>query len=248
MPWDEDGTDYDEPKSGGDSHEDEFDEEYGEQQPKGDPDKARADELAAAFGADIEFWENQGSDNRQQDRPSEPDYSPFAREVSDFDDFSFTWATESVAGELGDANRVAQSSRLDADGFEPAKPFEEARDDTSVSFPFPQRSPDRSEPRDAAGSEAVSQAEPTTIGMFVEPPADTGPFPDSEPIFVGEPEDIDPTLSDTTIQADSYEVDIDASLPDDTSSEPYVATAFSDPATEFSSDISNSPQSTEFLG
>ena len=41
MPWDEDGTDYDEPKPSGDSHEDEFDEEYGEQQPKGIQTKRR---------------------------------------------------------------------------------------------------------------------------------------------------------------------------------------------------------------
>ncbi|HEX2212921.1 MAG TPA: hypothetical protein VHH12_05610, partial [Mycobacterium sp.] len=112
MPWDEDGTDYDEPKSGGDSHEDEFDEEYGEQQPKGDADRARADELAAAFGADIEFWENQGSDTRQQGLPPPSESSLFAKELGDFEDFSFDWAARSVAGALEDADHVAEVARL----------------------------------------------------------------------------------------------------------------------------------------
>lgn len=57
------GTDYDEPKSGGDSHEDEFDEEYGEQQPKGDP--GRPDNaLGDAYQADIYYLTA---------RPDEPD-------------------------------------------------------------------------------------------------------------------------------------------------------------------------------
>jgi hypothetical protein len=248
MPWDEDGTDYDEPKSGGDSHEDEFDEEHGEQQPKGDAEQARADELAAAYGADIEFWENQGSDNRQQDPPTRSESSPFAKELGDFEDFSFDWAARSVAGALEDADQVSDVARVISPGrddvdwaesvshvdppapdpitpaspaaFDPAVPFSEARDDTSVSFPFSQRSPDRSEPRDNDQSQTVEH-EPASV------------FSDG---FVSEPEP-------TTIGWDASQTDIPTGQFDDGPDPIYH------PATEYEPiDTSLTIESTDHLG
>lgn len=59
MPW-EDEPDYDEPGSGGggDSHEDEFDEEYGEQQPKGDPNAPDTWSWERQYGGQIDHWED----------------------------------------------------------------------------------------------------------------------------------------------------------------------------------------------
>jgi hypothetical protein len=57
-PWEQtENSDYDEQKpSSGDSHEDEFDDEYGEQRPKGDPNQPD-NSLEDAHQADIEYWE-----------------------------------------------------------------------------------------------------------------------------------------------------------------------------------------------
>ena len=286
MPWDEDGTDYDEPKSGGDSHEDEFDEEYGEQQPKGDAEQADADELAAAYGADIEYWENQGADNRQQDPPAGNESSPFAKELGDFEDFSFDWAARSVAGALEDAERVASVAGLSSPGrddfdwaesvspvgppapdpastepptvFDPAVPFSEARDDTSVSFPFPQRSPDRSETRGADESQAVehgpasvfsdgfvSEPEPTTIGMDYSqmdiPAGDSAELP--EPIYAPAT-DYEPMDTSLTIGMDYSHPDL---IPDDSVGTPEPIYA---PETEYEPGMDTSVQvdSTEYLG
>lgn len=57
-PWEQtENSDYDEQRpSSGDSHEDEFDDEYGEQRPKGDPNQPD-NSLEDAHQADIEYWE-----------------------------------------------------------------------------------------------------------------------------------------------------------------------------------------------
>ncbi|MEO3761415.1 hypothetical protein ABGB19_24445 [Mycobacterium sp. B14F4] len=278
MPWDEDGTDYDEPKSGGDSHEDEFDEEYGEQQPKGDADRAQADELAAAYAADIEFWENQGSDNRQQDPPAEPEYSPFAKSLGDFDDFSFEWAARSVAGALEDADQVSNVARLssleaedfdwaesvsqvgppapDAPPSEPpadfdfARPFSEARDDTSVSFPFSERSPDRSEPRGLDQPETVEHVEPVG-GAGSEPAPASSPSIEPASVFTDGAGDSGTSLSYQVGEPGPETIGFDPSMPDISATEFLDGPApIYDPATEFEPAPDNSLQidSTEFLG
>ena len=280
MPWDEEGTDYDEPKSGGgDSHEDEFDEEYGEQQPKGDPDQARADELAAAYAADIEFWENQGADNRQQDPPTREESSPFAKELGDFDDFSFDWAVRSVAGGLEDADQVADVARLSAPdrddfdwtdsvshtgppapepatAFDPAVPFSEGRADTDVSFPFSQRSPDRSEPRASDEPQTVDhgsasvfsdgfvdEPEPTTIGMdYSQVDVPAGDFDTPEPIYHPATE-YEPRDTSLNIGMDYSQTDL---LTGESTDPPEPIYA---PATEYEPmDNSLQVDSTEYLG
>lgn len=72
-PWEQaENSDYDEQKpSSGDSHEDEFDDEYGEQRPHGDPDRPD-NSLEDAYQADIEYWEEVARLNALA-KPYDPD-------------------------------------------------------------------------------------------------------------------------------------------------------------------------------
>lgn len=276
MPWDEDNTDYDEPKSGGETHEDEFDEEYGEQQPKGDPDRALADELAAAYAADIEFWENQGADNRKQDPPVDTGSSQFAKELGEFEDFTFDWAAKTVAGAVEDADQVARVAGLNSPGREDfdwaesaspvgppaadaptssgdydfARPFSEVRDDTSVSFPFSQRSPDRSEPRGVEESATVARLEPVGGAASEQAPAG-GPSFEPASVFTDGAGDSSTSLSYPVNEAGSETIGFNPSEPDVSTAEfdDGPAPIYS-PATEFepAEDTSLQIDSTEFLG
>lgn len=270
MPWDEEGTDYDEPKSGGDSHEDEFDEEYGEQQPKGDPDKARADELAAAFEADIKFWENQGSDNRQQEPPAESETSLLTKELADFDDFTFHSAAKSVTGPLEDANRDSLTSHLsahDPDDFDWAESLD------SVGPP----SPDGVAVPYAVAPDSYQAETNYGVGTFITDDTELGPQYDA-PVQAPEASDsyhpetdyiIGTVITDDTELGPQYDAPVRApeagedtseSLqlqldqpeilePDSLTSEPYAASSPSfDTATEFQSDAAEPMDSTEFLG
>lgn len=132
-PWEqEEGSDYDEPGSGGDSHEDEFDDEYGEQRPHGDPDRPD-NALEDAHQADIDYWEAMAQLNAIA-KPFDPG-GPFASDAAalnpyakPFDpDESFTSDASAVnpfADELEDSSAVSLSSQLtslDPDDFDYAE-------------------------------------------------------------------------------------------------------------------------------
>lgn len=120
-PWEqEEGSDYDEPGSGGDSHEDEFDDEYGEQRPHGDPDRPD-NALEDAFQADIEYWEEIARLNAIA-KPFEPGgvfesdaaaLNPHARPFDPDEPFTSDAATVSPFSEkLVDSSPVSASSQL----------------------------------------------------------------------------------------------------------------------------------------
>lgn len=138
-PWEQaENSDYDEQKPGsGDSHEDEFDEEYGEQRPHGDPDRPDKS-LEDAYQADIEYWEGVARLNALA-KPYDPEvkttseaaavgslarpYDPDAPTTSDA-------ATVSrFAEKLEDSSSVALSSKLtqpDPDDFDWAESVDPA--------------------------------------------------------------------------------------------------------------------------
>ena len=131
-PWEqEEGSDYDEPGSGGDSHEDEFDDEYGEQRPHGDPDRPD-NALEDAFQADVDYWEAVERLNAIA-RPFDPG-APFASEAAALNPYAKPFdvnesstsdaATLPFGDEFGDSSTVSQSSQLtspDPDDFDQAE-------------------------------------------------------------------------------------------------------------------------------
>ncbi|MEO3758704.1 hypothetical protein ABGB19_10530 [Mycobacterium sp. B14F4] len=150
-PWEQaENSDYDEQKpAGGDSHEDEFDEEYGEQRPHGDPDRPD-NSLEDAYQADIEYWEEVARLNALA-KPYDPDvkatseaaalnslarpYDPDASVTSD------AATVDPFADELADSSSVSLSSRLsspdpdDFDWAEHADPVGPPAPDSAVARP-----------------------------------------------------------------------------------------------------------------
>jgi hypothetical protein len=223
MPWDEEGTDYDEPKSGGDSHEDEFDEEYGEQQPKGDP--GRPDNaLEDAYQADIDYWEAMARLNAIA-RPFESGgafasdaaaLNPVARPFDPDESFSSdAAAVNPYAGALEDSSEVSLSSQLsslDPDDFERSESVDH------VGPPIPDSAAGQP---DATSSQSFDPAV-----QFTDPFGDTSLSLSSPPS--SPPDHFEPD--------DTYQIDSAAREP-----------SF-DPAVEFQPDISERTDSTEFMG
>lgn len=121
-PWEQtENSDYDEPKSGsGDSHEDEYDDEYGEQRPKGDPNQPDH-ALEDAHQADIEYWEGvarAGELARTIDRDASITDPAAARAVESVDrDASITADAAARAVESVDRDASIQGS-VDPDVFD----------------------------------------------------------------------------------------------------------------------------------
>jgi len=249
-PWEqEEGSDYDEPGSGGDSHEDEFDDEYGEQRPHGDPDRPD-NALEDAYQADIEYWEAMARLNAIA-RPFDPG-GPFASDAAALNphahpfDPDETIASDAAAvspfgDKLEDSSAVSLSSQLtslDPDDFDRAE---------SVAHVGPPR------PDSAAGSHSFDPAIEFTDALGDTNRTESLDSPiiestDSEPEAVSsqsfEPAvqfsdalgDTSPSLSSPTSSPDSFE-------PDDT----YQAESV-DPAVQFQPNISERTDSTDFLG
>src|SRR5215204_6476446 len=131
-PWEQaENSDYDEQKPGsGDSHEDEFDDEYGEQQPKGDPNQPD-NKLEDAYQADIEYWEDVARLNALA-RPYDPDAPVTAQPSSlDPDDFDRADSAYPAAPPTpGGAAYESEAATTPSLAFDPAVPFAEARVDS----------------------------------------------------------------------------------------------------------------------
>jgi hypothetical protein len=226
-PWEqEEGSDYDEPKSGGDSHEDEFDEEYGEQQPRGDPDRPD-NALEDAYQADIEYWEGVARLNAIA-RPFDPDarvtsdaaaLNPFARPYDpDAAVTSDASAVNPFADEYGESSQVSLSSHLgspDPDDF----------DDAAIVDPVGPPTPDS------------AVAEPNVAsGVSFDPAV---PFADA--FGDGTVSPSSPSISSDRFDPDeSYQaaiVDPGPSLLDSAAGDPDAASSF-DPAVQFDPDDS----------
>ncbi|MFY9922170.1 MAG: hypothetical protein WAL26_27860 [Mycobacterium sp.] len=121
-PWEQtENSDYDEQRpSSGDSHEDEFDDEYGEQRPKGDPNQPD-NSLEDAHQADIEYWEGVARAEelaRSIDRDASIREDAAARAVGSVDrDASVT--ADAAARAVGSVDRDASVlGSLDPDDFD----------------------------------------------------------------------------------------------------------------------------------
>jgi hypothetical protein len=249
-PWEqEEGSDYDEPGSGGDSHEDEFDEEYGEQRPHGDPDRPD-NALEDAYQADIEYWEAIARLNAIA-RPFDPD-GPFASDAAALNphahpfDPDETIASDAAAvspfgDKLEDSSDVALSSQLtslDPDDFDYAESIEDVGPpapegaavrqtfDPAIEFTDTLVETNRTESLDSPIIDSAA-SEPETISSQSFDPAVQ--FSDA--------------LGDTSLSLSSPASSPDSFEPDDT----YQPESF-DPAVQFQPDIGERTDPTDFLG
>lgn len=225
-PWEqEEGSDYDEPGSGGDSHEDEFDEEYGEQEPKGDPDRPDDAWWEHQYGGAVDAYEDLARLNKfarpfDHDGPLASDaaaLNPFARPFDHNASFaSDAAAYNPFAGSLEDSSTVSLSSQLtspDPDDFDRAESID------YIGPPIPDSAV--GEP-DTASSQSVNPAIQFTDSV--------GDSSVSLPSVLTPPDQLEPE--------GTYEVD---SVDTATSSPSF------DPAAQFGSDIAEWTDPTEFM-
>jgi hypothetical protein len=187
-PWEqEEGSDYDEPKSGGgDSHEDEFDEEYGEQRPHGDPDRPD-NALEDAYQADIDYWEAMARLNAiaqpfDRDASFTSDastHNPFADELEDSssvslsshlsspdpDDFDDAAIVDPVGPPRHDS-AVAEPDVASGLSFDPAVPFADAFGDGSVSPSSELGPPERFDPDESYQAAIVDEPDVASSPSF----------------------------------------------------------------------------------
>jgi len=249
-PWEqEEGSDYDEPGSGGDSHEDEFDEEFGEQRPHGDPDRPD-NALEDAYQADIEYWEAMARLNSIA-RPFDPG-GPFASDAAALNPHAHPFdPDESIASDaaavspfgdkLEDSSDVSLSSQLtslDPDDFDraasvahvgPPTPDSAADSqsfDPATEFTAALDGTSQTESLDSPKIDSAASAPEAVSSQSFDPAV---PFTDA--------------LGDTSLSLSSQPSSPDSFEPDDT----YQPQSF-DPAVQFQPDISERTDSTDFLG
>jgi hypothetical protein len=225
-PWEQaEGSDYDEPGSGGDSHEDEFDEEYGEQEPKGDPDRPDDAWWEHQYGGAVDAYEDLARLNKfarpfDHDGPLASDaaaLNPFARPFDhNASSASDAAAYNPFADSLEDSSTVSLSSQLtspDPDDFDRAESID------YIGPPIPDNA--AGEP-DTASSQSVNPASQFTDSV--------GDSSVSLPSVLTPPDQLEPE--------GTYEVD----TVDTATSSPSF-----DPAAQFGSDIAEWTESTEFM-
>jgi hypothetical protein len=219
-PWEQaENSDYDEQKPGsGDAHEDEFDDEYGEQRPHGDPDRPD-NALEDAYQADIEYWEEVARLNALA-KPYDPD----VKTTSD------AAALDALAKPYDpDAPVTSDASAVD--------PFaDELADSSSVSLSSKLTSPD---PDDFDWVDSVDPVgPPTPVGTVAEEPYQPVIVDPGVPYAVDDSDDF--SLSSQTDAADEFVVDDSYQSSADT---PSFA-----PGVEFQPGIGEETDSSHFIG
>jgi hypothetical protein len=252
-PWEQqENSDYDEQKPGsGDSHEDEFDDEYGEQRPHGDPDRPDTSGWDSQYGGQIDYWEEVARLNEMA-RPFDPAasaaadataYDPMARPF----DPAASAAADATAYDPDDFDRAESVDPVGPPTPDSAVPLADAFGDSSVSPSSPLISSDRFDPDESYQAAIVDPGPPIPDSAAGEQGAAGGPSFDPAVPFADAFGDSSVAPSSPLISSDRFDPDesYQAAIVDEP--EATGSPSFA-PEVEFRPDIPEETEGNYFIG